>query len=267
MKKYSIIGDGNIGGRLFDLLNINCPKHDIKMTNRSTFGKIKIISESNIVFITVKPKDIKDVANDINQIYVAKHIKKVSYLRKGLVVSMMAGIKMEKLQEMLSWNQPIIRCMPNLPISEKSGCLVCYSNKNTTLEHRKEFTEILKGPDIIWIDDEKYMNAITSISGCGPAFLSVFYKFYIQAAIDLGLPPDLAKKSIYPTIIGTTTLISKEYNKDPSKDILSSIISQVASKGGATEQGLDKLLYTSMQKDLTRVFRSCKEHCDELDNL
>lgn len=251
MEKYTIIGGGVIGKCLKQLMSKNGKYTSISTKSTKYLNNINV-KFAKIVFLSVKPFDIVNMIEETPEIMD----------KNKLVISMIAGLNIDILQNKLEKEQPIIRCMPNIAISEGSGCIVCCKNNYTTENQKKEFEEILYGPKIIWTDKEEYMNSITALSGCGPAFISAIYKYFISVGTRLGLPKEFSNECFMTTIIGTNNLILKKENDN----ILDDIIKQVASKGGATEQGLKMLDNTNIENDIFEILKSSKEKCDKISH-
>lgn len=234
MKKIGIIGTGNLGSHLIKLFRNNNLKNQISLSDINT-DKVKElgkkyshnicnnednIDRSDIVFLSVKPDKIKEVCSE----FVGK--------KRKIIVSTAAGVPITKISEWSGNTHQIIRCMPNIPISVSEGSIIWYSHiKNYNIQ--KTLEGITKGPYHLWLKDEFMMNPATIISGCMPAYVAHFYKAYKEVGQELGFTNDESKQILLRALQGTSSLLHW-MNEDK-------LIEYVASKGGATEKGLDVL--------------------------
>ena len=241
MKSIGVIGTGNLGTHLVQLLCRN-KLHDFiilsdedntkaellgKEYNLDTLSTNDNIHRSDIIFLTVKPDNIKSVCGNI------RDITKCTFAnQEKLIISTAAGVPIEKIKEWSGTKNKVIRCMPNIPISIGQGSIVWYGDSYGKLEQDKDFLKILtSGPQSYWVESEDMIDAATVVSGCIPAYISKIFQTYMNVGKEMGFEEDLIKKILINGFVGTSNLINKVDTKN--------IIEQVASKGGATEKGLE----------------------------
>ncbi len=249
MKKIGIIGVGSLGTHLTKLICRNNLQSFLTVSDRNVEKLIKVndlnntdgvslaynmdnILASDIIFLTVKPDNIKSVCNDI------KHTMKISWNHswtpKKTIVSAAAGVPAFKIRRWLGGDYNIVRFMPNIPISVGSGSIVWYSEDiHTHDEIRRVLDDISEGPTSLWVNDEELIDAATIIFGSSPAYIAYFYKIYVEMGIEMGFTEDECCTMLSQVFAGTSELLNN-FDSD-------SIIDQVASKGGATEKGLEML--------------------------
>lgn len=148
-------------------------------------------------------------------------------------VSVAAGTTIATLAGMLPGATPIIRCMPNTPAAIGAGMMVCTANRNVDQAARDLTTRLLSTSGIVdWIEDEALMDAVTAISGSGPAYVFHFIECLAAAGVELGLPEPLAARMAMQTVMGAGRLAA-EADDPPGR-----LREQVTSPGGTTAAAL-----------------------------
>ena len=166
MKNIGIIGFGNLGNSLSKLLMRNNVGKNLSISSKEMSSKESLIIKQgdNIrrsdILLTVKPNSIKDVCDDINKY--ANNEK--------TIVSAAAAVPIQKINDWTDRKHHIIRCMPNLPVSIGDGSIVWHDPEN-----RDDVKEIIgnytKGPNSLWVKDERLVDVATVVSGCTPAYV------------------------------------------------------------------------------------------------
>ncbi|UCI07280.1 pyrroline-5-carboxylate reductase [Mesorhizobium sp. B1-1-8] len=181
----------------------------------------------DLVVIAVKPQVIRDVT--------------AAYKRFGggltTFVSIAAGTPVATFEEILGKLAPIIRCMPNTPAAIGKGMMVVYSNPLVTDDVRRFVAELLSASGVVTtIDDEGLMDAVTAVSGSGPAYIFHFIEALTTAAETAGLPPATAKLLAMQTVYGAASLAA-ESDEEPGV-----LRRQVTSPNGTTAAALAVLM-------------------------
>lgn len=187
---------------------------------KTTTNNKEAVKNSDIVFICVKPKDIDDVLNEIKDT-----------VKNQLIVSIAAGIKLKYLESKLK-NKRIIRVMPNINCIAGEMAAGFSAGRHATKEDISSISEILNSAGIAFPLKENLLDAVTAVSGSGPAFFAYFIKAFEEAGIKNGLPKEIAFKLAAQTALGTGKLLM-EKNLPPEE-----LIKMAASKKGTTEAGL-----------------------------
>ncbi len=236
-KTIGIIGCGNMGEAVLSMglkqkkaKFLVCEKDKSKATSlrkrykvRTGLSEINLVAKSDIIIIAVKPQDINRALGSI-----ADYRKE-----NALFISVAAGIKTSHLESKIGDKVKIIRVMPNMPavIGEGVTALVKgrFSN-DRDLDIAKDIFDSL-GQTIV-VKKEKLIDAVTAISGSGPAYIFFIVRAISEAAKKIGLSKKEADVLIRNTIVGSMHLLDK------SKFDVNTLISKVASKGGTTEAAL-----------------------------
>lgn len=190
-----------------------------------------------LVFLAVKPQVMGEV------------VPRYARFSAGssTFVSVAAGTTIATLARHLPGPTPIIRCMPNTPAAIGAGMMVCCANTHVTGEARALVEKLLSTSGLVdWIEDERLMDAVTAISGSGPAYVFHMIECLSDAGVALGLAPDLAAKMAMQTVMGAGRLAA-EADDPPAR-----LREQVTSPGGTTAAALSVLMGGDRLKQLIR---------------
>jgi pyrroline-5-carboxylate reductase len=185
------------------------------------------IGEVAAVVIAVKPQVAPDVIPTL-----------APYVGAGtVVVSIMAGRTLEFIEQALSQRTALVRAMPNTPSAIGRGITVAVPNVRASARQRELVHVLLSATGAVeWIADETMMDAVTAVSGSGPAYVFLLVEALAQAGAAVGLPPDLAGRLARATVAGSGELLQRS-PLDPM-----SLRQNVTSPGGTTAAALDVLM-------------------------
>ena len=191
--------------------------------------------KSEVVVLAIKPQHLAGVMVDLKD-----HLNPAQ-----LALSIIAGIRIDTLCLELNHRQ-IVRAMPNTPAQIGEGITVWTATAETTEPQRELAGSILGaiGREI-YVDDEKYLNMATAVSGSGPAYFFLFVEALVAAAKHIGLPDETAHELVLQTMLGSGHLIQKS-GKKPSE-----LRRMVTSPGGTTAEALLEL----EKAEFTRLIR------------
>jgi len=150
------------------------------------------IQDADVIVIAVKPQAMKAVCQDLRP-HLQPH---------QLLVSIAAGITCASL---LNWlgSQPLVRCMPNTPALLGKGVSGLFATADVTAEQRQQAEQLLSAVGIVvWVDSEAQIDAVTAVSGSGPAYFFLLIEAMTDAGVKLGLPRDVAKQLAEQTALG-----------------------------------------------------------------
>ena len=150
------------------------------------------IQDADVVVLAVKPQAMKAVCEAIRP----------SLQSNQLVVSIAAGITCASMNNWLG-AQPIVRCMPNTPALLRQGVSGLFATAQVTAEQRQQAQELLSAVGIaLWLDEEQQLDAVTAVSGSGPAYFFLLIEAMTAAGVKLGLPADIAAQLTLQTALG-----------------------------------------------------------------
>ena len=175
-----------------------------------------------------------------------------------LVVSIMAGIPVAALQEICGG--AVVRAMPNTPAAIGRGITVAVPAKNVSAAQRATADALLRATGSVeWVDDESLMDAVTAVSGSGPAYVFLLAEELARAGIEAGLPAALATKLARETVAGSGELLHRS-------DLSSATLRQnVTSPGGTTAAALEVLMgKDGMQPLMIRAIAAATRRSKEL---
>ncbi|MDX1914703.1 MAG: pyrroline-5-carboxylate reductase [Methylophilus sp.] len=231
------IGGGNMATALivglkhqgFDAANILVVELDeakrADLTTRlgvKTTQHLNAIAQYDVIVLAIKPQQLKALAVELAPL-----------LNTQLVISIAAGIRANDLSRWLGAYSSLIRAMPNTPAQIQAGITGLYAMQKVTEAQKSIATQILNtAGDTLWLNDEQALDAVTAISGSGPAYVFYLIEALQAAAIQLGLSAEQAKTLSIKTFKGASLLA------DMSTTPVNILREQVTSRGGTTEQGL-----------------------------
>jgi len=204
---------------------------------------------SDVIFLCVKPQTIDEPLNALKDV-----------LKNKVLVSICAGIKIEKINSYFETNKKIIRVMPNLCLmyNEGASAISAYNVDNDELDFVFNiFNSLGKAIKI----DESLLDVVTGLSGSGPAFVFEFLNSQIEAATSLGLGYKEAKSLLVQTLRGSAKVLEES---DKSVDEL---IAMVSSKGGTTVAGLTAMRENGFNNAAKSAVISATNRSKELSNL
>jgi pyrroline-5-carboxylate reductase len=156
------------------------------------------IDGADIVVLAVKPQIMKDVAAAITP---------AIQRNKPLIISIAAGIEMQSLDQWLGGDLAIVRCMPNTPALVQTGATGLFANSAVSDNQRQLASDILQAIGLaIWVDSEAKLDAVTAVSGSGPAYFFLLMEAMQAAGEQLGLSVEEAKQLTLQTALGAAKM-------------------------------------------------------------
>lgn len=177
---------------------------------------------ADVVILAVKPQILPDVVKDISTV-VGKDT---------LVLSIAAGVSVARIEQSFKKPACVVRAMPNMPALVGAGMSAFCAGRHAQAKHKKIAEAVLSSFGEVAQVPERWLDLVTAISGSGPAYFFLLAEKMIEAAYEMGMKVDLAKKLVYQTALGSGRVLA-ETSEDPED-----LIGKVASKGGTTEAAL-----------------------------
>ena len=205
------------------------------------------LNAAQVVIIAVKPQDFKTIAFEL------AHLLKNCSGERPLILSIAAGIPIASMAHWLHY-ECCVRAMPNTPALINQGMTGLFAPPAVTKLQRQYAETICQAVGkTVWIDDESLMDAVTALSGSGPAYVFAFLEALQSGGERLGLPADTARLLAYQTVIGAAALAMQ------SNDSPASLRQKVTSKGGTTAAAIEVLNQKQWQGILEEALAAAKE--------
>ncbi len=210
------------------------------------------VRKATIIVIAVKPQMMMSMCDNL-----AKHIPD-----DAVVISIAAGVTIESFEVYLGAEQPIIRAMPNTPAAIGKGMTVAVANSHVSQEKSQVAKMLLETTGKFeWIDDEAMMDAVTALSGSGPAYIFYLIEMLAKAGVECGLPENLSMALARQTVIGAGALA-----EDESSTAAATLRENVTSPGGTTAAALRVLMDGRAQALMNETLEAAKHRSEELSN-
>jgi len=265
--KISFLGGGNmanalIGGMLkqgFAAADISViePGADARARLAAAYAVNGVASAEmladvgNLLVLAVKPQQMKDAVAPL-----------AGRLGDALVVSIAAGLDMATLSRWLGGHRRIVRCMPNTPALIGAGMTGLCALPEVSDDERRGADRVLRSVGTtVWIADEARMDAVTAVSGSGPAYVFLFIEALEQAAVDLGLTPEQGRQLAVGTVQGAAALAAQ------SPEPASVLRERVTSKGGTTAAALAVMSEQGVREGIVAGVRAAEARGRELGRL
>jgi pyrroline-5-carboxylate reductase len=259
-EKIAVLGAGIIGGAIVKSLLKSgyksavtaadvMPEKVREMTElgvSATMDNRKAAADADIIFISVKPGDVQNLLQETNK-----------EIRGKLVISTAATLPLSFLKETVP-EAKFVRIMPNLAILVQASYTAYCCESDVTKEDREKVKALLNLMGICEEIDEKYMDAITGLSGSGPGYLSIIVEALMYAGLKAGLPRNVALAAAAQTMLGTGKLVL-ELNEHPAK-----IRDMVTTPGGTTIEAVYELEGSQVRQALIRAVEQATKKSQQI---
>ncbi len=214
---------------------------------RASTELAEAVAHGEAVILAVKPQQLREVAAQLAPI-----------IDGQLVISIAAGIRTHDMARWLG-TQNIVRCMPNTPALIRCGVTALYAMPAVRPEqcHHAEAVLAAVG-STLWVDDEEMLDAVTAISGSGPAYVFYFIEAMQQGAFELGLDEAQARQLVLDTFLGASKLA------ESSPEDVATLRARVTSKNGTTERALNSMDANQVKMDIVAAIRAAAARSKEL---
>ena len=217
---------------------------------RTTPDNTEAVAGASVVVLAVKPQVMEEVAREL-----------AGAINPGqLIVSIAAGVTVSALRAWLG-SSAIVRCMPNTPALVGKGVTGLYADAGVSEAQRGEAEELLRAVgDAVWFEQEGELDAVTALSGSGPAYFFAVIEALIEGGVELGLKRDIAHRLVTGTAIGAAAMIGPQ--DDPGE-----LRVRVTSPGGTTERALSVLASGGVAHTLRQAVHGAWQRSRELSGV
>ena len=250
-KKIAIIGGGNLGTAIAEglLKSKFCKASDIIITKRKiitlenlenmgvavTSDNAAAVRKSGLVILAVKPYQVSDVLNSFKKELTTKHI----------LVSVVTGVLISEIAEIVKMKIPLFRAMPNTAIAIQES-MTCFSYTNATTAHINVVKNLFSMLGEVAVIDEKLMEAATVLGACGTAYAMRYIRANIQGGIEIGFDAATASLIAAQTVKGAAELLLQK-GSHPEQEI-----DKVTTPKGCTIAGLNEMEHQGFSSSLIK---------------
>ena len=214
------------------------------------------IAGAVLVVLAVKPQQMRDAARAV-----APHLagEPGPAASSPVVLSIAAGIRLADLGRWLNGHERLVRAMPNTPALIGKGISGAFAAPSVDAGGRALVSSVLAAAgEQIWVDDESMLDAVTAVSGSGPAYVFYFLEALEAAARDLGFAPADARRLAYATFGGSIAL-AQASDAEPA-----TLRAQVTSKGGTTERAIASLEAAAVKAGIVAAVKAAAQRAAEM---
>ena len=213
-------------------------------------NNLQVVDAVDVVVIAVKPQVLKNVVEPL-----AAAIKQ----RQVLVVSVAAGINQDSLARWLGDGVAIVRCMPNTPALVLTGATALHANASVSSMQKDLAENILRAVGLaLWVEDEAQLDAVTAVSGSGPAYYFLLLEAMEKAALELGLDEHSARLLIQQTALGAAK-IALESSESPTV-----LRERVTSPNGTTQKAIETFQENGFGEIVSKALHAARDRSIEM---
>ncbi len=207
------------------------------------------IAQSDIIVLAVKPQLMRSVLSPLANQFNGK-----------LLISIAAGVLSRDLARWAgSEGAAVVRCMPNTPSLLQCGATALYANSNVTADQKKQAQKVLSAVgDAAWVEQESQLDAITALSGSGPAYFFLLMESMADAAKEMGLSAELANRFAIQTALGAARMAGE------GTDSAAQLRKKVTSPAGTTEAAINSFTNDNFSATVQRAMQAAEHRATEL---
>jgi len=266
-QKIAFVGGGNMGEAILSAIlarGLSQPQtisvSDISEARRQhleqkynvvvTSSNQQAIEKADVVILAIKPQSLAEAMAGLNS----------QFEPNQLVLSIIAGTRIDTLRKGLR-HGCIVRAMPNTPAQIGEGISVWTATPDVTEEQKEQASSVLgaMGKEI-YVDDEKYIDMATAVSGSGPAYIFLFMESLVEAAVHIGLSREMAQELVFETLLGSGHFAQR------SDKTLAELRRMVTSPGGTTAAALLQLENGKFAELVKKAVSAAYDRARELGN-
>ncbi len=206
------------------------------------------IAKADVVILCVKPNIVPDLVAE-----------EAASLREKMTISVAAGITTETMLSAIGSGAAVVRCMPNTPALVKTGMTALFATSGVSEPQKNLAQTILSAVgETLWVSDETALDAVTAVSGSGPAYFFLMMEAMIAAAEAEGLDTDTARQLVLQTALGAATMAHS------SEDAPSQLRINVTSPGGTTQAALETFESLGLPDMVRKAVNAARVRSEEL---
>lgn len=215
-----------------------------------TDSNTELCSSVDAVVLAVKPQQMQQVCAEIAA---------MAQQHKPLLISVAAGVRLPALQRWLGAELPLVRTMPNTPALVQSGATALFATPQVSAAQRELAEGIMRAVGLtLWVNDEGQMDAVTALSGSGPAYFFLVMEAMQQAGEQLGLSVETARLLTLQTAFGAAKMALE------SREDAATLRQRVTSPGGTTERAIGVLQEGELEALFAKALAAARDRSQEL---
>lgn len=207
-------------------------------------------ARADLLVLAVKPQIMRQVCEPLAVAVQA---------RQPLVISVAAGLQLATLEQWLGGQLSLVRCMPNTPALVQCGASALFANPRVSEMQKFQAQALMKATGLaLWVEQEAQLDAVTAVSGSGPAYYFLMMEAMIAAGQALGLSEETARALTLQTALGAAQMATQ------SPLAPAQLRAQVTSPGGTTEQAIQRFQQDGYEAMVERAMRACAQRAEAL---
>lgn len=210
---------------------------------------VAAVANANIVVLAVKPQVMKEVCLPLRN----------AISEESLIISIAAGINCYSLQQWLGSDRRLVRCMPNTPSLVRMGASGLFAASSVKDEQKHLADKVMRAVgEVQWLTDEDQIDAVTAVSGSGPAYFFLMLEAMVDAGVEQGLSAEVAKSLAIQTAAGAAELAR-------SSDVdLAELRRRVTSPGGTTERAILAFENQQLRHIVKQAMQACADRSRQM---
>lgn len=219
---------------------------------KTTTDNKEAAAAADIVVFAVKPDVLLEVLKEV-AVNIRQH--------RPLVLSVVTGIKIITISNILAEDIPVVRCMPNTPALLNTGATALFANQFVSEEQRELAESIMRSVGItVWLEQEELLDVVTALSGSGPAYFFFLMEMLEEIGMKFGLTQSTAHLLVIQTALGAAQMaMQSEMN-------CMQLRKGVTSPGGTTERAISTLIDGKIKELVSKAVTAAKQRAEELGN-
>ncbi len=206
------------------------------------------VQDADIVVLAVKPQVMRDVCEGL-----------AGRVDNATLVSIAAGITCAQIERWTGGARALVRCMPNTPALLGAGATGMYATPATSAAQRDAAQQLLAAVGLcVWIDDEAQMDAVTAVSGSGPAYVFLLAEAMQAAGVEAGLPEEVSRTLVQQTLLGAARML------DESDETAATLRQRVTSPGGTTQAAIERFEIGGLRALVREAILAAKQRGGEM---
>lgn len=241
------VGPGQIiaSDRFSERLVHMAETYEVKVFNKN----YEVARRADVIFIAVKPRDVPGLLREVGP----------DVERGKLLITVAAGLTVDTITGLMGRHIPVIRAMPNTPVIVREGVTALFAGPGVEARELKIASSVFEAVgEVVLIRDESLMDAVTGLSGSGPAYLFLVMDAMVKAGVELGIPEADSRLLALRTALGAARLAIE------SRKGLDELVDMVSSPGGTTIEGLKKLRGSGVEDAFREAIRAAARRSKEL---